>query len=65
MIQEDIIKKNTEVILKSIATDNKALHLKIKEQYPRLTTVQVFTILLLELDYSINEIVIILGITLE
>jgi hypothetical protein len=65
MIQEDIINKNTEVILRTIASDNKGLFIKIKKQYPTLTTAQIFTILLLELDYTITEIVIILGIAAE
>jgi hypothetical protein len=65
MIQENIIKKNTEVIIRSIANDNKCLYLKIKKQYPTFTTTQIFTSLLLKLNYSTNEIVIILGITPE
>ncbi len=63
MIMEDSIKKNTEVILKSIASDNKELYLKIKEEFPTLSTVQVFVILLIELNYPISEILVILGVT--
>ena len=38
MIQGNLTFKNTEVILRSIATDNKGLYLKIKKQYPTLPT---------------------------
>ena len=61
MVQEEIIEKNTEVLLKSIASNNKEMHQKIKKQYPTLTSLQIFIILLTKLSYSINEIVIILG----
>ena len=65
MIQEDIINKNTDIILKSIALDNKEMYLKIKKEFPALTTVQVFVILLIELNYSVSEILLILGVTPE
>ena len=65
MIQENIIKKNTEVILKSIALDNKDMYLKIKGEFPVLTKVQVFVILLIELNYTVSEILVILGVTHE
>ena len=56
-------KENTEVILNSIISANKNLFMKIKEQFPSLTTIQKQTVLLLELGYNSNEIKIILGAT--
>ena len=65
MNQDNILKENTKVILNSIVSANKNLHMKIKKQYPNLTGIQVYTSLLLELGYTSNEIRIILGITTE
>jgi hypothetical protein len=63
MAPSDISKKNIEVIFNSIITDNEDLHLKIKEQFPDLNTVQTYTALILKLGYSFKETRIILGIS--
>lgn len=63
MNQKNITKANTYVILKSIVSDNKKLHTKIRESMPDLSEIQVYTALLLKLEYSSNEIRILLGIS--
>lgn len=59
----DISKKNTEVILESIISSNKKLYTKLNDEFPELTLTQLKTVLLLKLDYSFNEVRIILGVT--
>jgi hypothetical protein len=65
MEQKDISNENTAMILKSIVTTNKELLLKLKVQFQNLGTIQLYTVLLLKLGYSTNEIRIILGITIK
>ena len=62
MGSSDISKKNTEVILYSIVSDNIRLYAKIRKIFPELTTVQSYTILLLKLGYTFNEVRILLGV---
>jgi hypothetical protein len=63
MVTSDISKENTEVILKSILTDNESLLKEIREQFPKLSTKQQNIALLLKLEYTLNEISIILDIS--
>ena len=63
MVTSDNSKENTEVILKSIISDNKSIHIKVKKEFPELDTKQVNTILLLKLEFDFNEAQIILGVT--
>ena len=56
-------KRNIEVILNSIVSDNSNLLKEIKKQFSNLTSKQIQTLLLLKLDYTYNEIRIILSIT--
>jgi hypothetical protein len=63
MVKSDILKENTEVILKSIISNSKNLYKKIQKNLPELATKQVCTILLLKLGYTFHEIIIILEVT--
>lgn len=63
MDRNTITKANTYVMLKSIVSDNQKLHTKIKERMSDLSEIEVYTALLLQLDYSSKEIRILLGIS--
>jgi len=56
-------KQNTEVILNSIISANKKMQERITDFFPKLTKTQLYTVLLLKLDYSSKEISILLGIS--
>jgi hypothetical protein len=59
----NISKENTEVILKSIISDNKSLYKKIQEIFSELNTKQACAILLLKLGYTFHEIILILDVS--
>jgi hypothetical protein len=53
------------VILRSIVSANKVLLMKLKVQFKNLSSVQLYTALLLSLEYTPNEIRIILRTTIK